>query len=72
MTAEQAYELETLQRITKSSDGEMLRLARECAQDTQIESFGHLHRIDAEDMLRTLREYRYYTEIAAMGRRLNG
>jgi hypothetical protein len=68
MSPEQAYELETLQRITGSSDGDMLRLARECAQDPALDWMGEMSRSDAGEMIEVLRTYRYYRDVAALDR----
>jgi hypothetical protein len=68
MTPEQAYELETLQRVTESSNGDMLRLARECAQDPALDCMGEMSRTDAGEMIEVLRTYRYYRDVAALDR----
>ncbi len=65
VTCEQAYELETLQRITCSSDADMLRLARECEQDASLVHLGQLSRVAAGEMIAVLREYVYYPEVGS-------
>ena len=66
MDSEQAYELETLQRVTQSSDGDLLRLARECAHDDTLVHLGQLTRVDAGEMIQVLREYRYFKAVGAL------
>jgi hypothetical protein len=60
MTAEQAHEIEVLARATGSSDGDLLCLARHCAADETLTHLGKLTRVDAGDMIYTLRQYRAY------------
>ena len=60
MTSNQAFELETLARVTDSSDADLICLARHCSANEQLIHFGQLTRADAEDMLDTLRKYRYF------------
>ena len=68
MEASQAWELETLQRVTETSDAELIRLAQECAQDSGLLHLGELTRVDADDLIRTLRQYRYFRQIEALDR----
>ena len=52
----------------ETSDAELIRLAQECAQDSGLIHLGELTRVDADDLIRTLKQYRYYREIQALDR----
>lgn len=60
MTSTQAYEIEHIADRIKSSDGELLWLARLCSQNAALVHLGQLTRVDAEDMLRVLRDFEAY------------
>ena len=60
MTSSQAHAIETLAREVGSSDGDLLFLARHCAADETLQHLGQITRVDAGDMIYTLRAFRAY------------
>jgi hypothetical protein len=66
MTADQANTLEQLAERTHSTDADLLWLARLCSADEQLVHLGQVTRVDAVDMLATLRDYeRYLSQVEA-------
>jgi hypothetical protein len=71
MTTAQAHELEHLARRTHSTDADLLWLARLCSCDEQLVHLGQVTRVDADDMLATLRDYLAYENAIAANRKLD-
>ena len=65
-TATQAHELEQLQQRLAIDDGSLLWLARQCAQDAALVHLGALRRVDAGDVLFTLREYERFLKLEGL------
>ena len=76
MTSTQAEDLKQLARLTHSTDADLLWLARLCSgRDADVEiadiHFGEITRAEAEEILRTLRDYeRYQRQVEAAEYRL--
>jgi hypothetical protein len=60
MTTAQAHELEHLAKRTRSTDADLLWLARVCSADELLVHLGQVTRVDAKDMLATLRDFERY------------
>ncbi len=70
MTSEQALEIEKLAERTHSTDADLLWLARVCSADETLVHLGAVARVDAGDMIATLRDYeRYMNQVEAHGYR---
>jgi hypothetical protein len=70
VTTAQTHELEQLARRTHSTDADLLWLARLCSADEQLVHLGEVTRIDAGDMIATLRDFeRYQIQVEAAGYR---
>lgn len=66
MTTNQSHELEQLQQRLAIDDGSLLWLARVCAADEGLVHLGALRRIDAGDVLFTLREYERFLKLEGL------
>lgn len=70
MTSQQSYEIEQLAARLGSSDADLLWLARICSASETLNHMGQLARVDAEDVIHTLRTYERVVELAT--RRAHG
>ena len=61
VTQQQHEQVIRIARSTSTGPGDLLRLARECAQDGSIVDVKQLDRFAAADVIETLRKYEYYT-----------
>ena len=61
VTQQQHEQVIRIARRTSTGPGDLLRLARECAQDGSIVDVKQLDRFAAADVIETLRKYEYYT-----------
>lgn len=64
VTEQQRKEIACLAARTESAAGDLLRLARECAQDGALVDIGQLDRFAAQDVIATLQKYEYYSRVA--------
>ncbi len=51
MEPSQAYELEKAQDRLKMSDGELMQLAREIAQNARLQSLAELGRVECDELI---------------------
>ena len=71
MTTSQSHELEQLAKRTHSTDADLLWLARLCSADEQLVHLGQVTRVDAIDMIATLKDYARYEAAIAANRKLD-
>ncbi len=64
VTPEQHRTIQRLAARTQSASGDLLRLARECAQDGALVDVAQLDRFAAADVIEVLEKYEYYTQLA--------
>ena len=64
VTQQQHQQIERLAARTESATGDLLRLARECAQDGSLVDIAQLDRFAAADVIETLEKYDYYRRLA--------
>ncbi len=57
MTAQQAYEIEKLAERTGSTEADLLWLGRLCSCSETLIHLGQLARVDAQDVIETLKQY---------------
>jgi hypothetical protein len=67
VTSEQALQIETLAERTHSTDADLLWLARLCSHEAGLNHLGEVTRVDAQDMIDTLKDYERYIEACAAG-----
>ncbi len=65
MTHQQHQQIEQLAARTGSAKGDLLRLARECAQNGSLVAVAQLDNFAAADVIEVLEKYDYYTRLKA-------
>jgi hypothetical protein len=60
VTSEQAVQIENLAQKAHATDADLLWLARLCSADETLVHLGNVTRVDAGDMIQTLRNYLRY------------